>query len=131
MIGANHGIGRERPPNALRALRVAALVCVLAMAWFAFRPSASVPDGLPWDKANHFAGFLVLTMVTACAWPRRPRYVLSAFLIAWGVIIELVQGTDFIGRDADVRDVVADAVGVGAGLLAVMIGGLRARAARL
>ena len=112
-------------------VHIAALVCVLAMAWFAFRPSASVPDGLPWDKANHFAGFLVLTMVTACAWPRRPRYVLSALLIAWGVIIELVQGTDFIGRDADVRDVVADAVGVGAGLLAVMIGGLRARAARL
>lgn len=131
MIGANHGIGRERPSNVLRALRVAALVFVLVMAWFAFRPSASVPDGLPWDKANHFAGFLVLTAIAACAWPRRPAWTLWLLLVGWGVAIELIQGTDFIGRDADVWDVVADTVGIGAGWLAVTLTGFRSHAGRL
>ena len=36
-----------------------------------------------------------------------------------GVGIELVQGLPLIGRDADVRDVVADAVGIGASLAAL------------
>lgn len=86
------------------------------MAWLAFQPSTGMESGLPWDKANHAAAFVVLTVLAGCGWPGLSRIALVLTMLAAGIGIELVQGLPQIGRDADVRDVVADGVGIAAGL---------------
>ena len=100
----------------LRLFRTATLVWVMVIAWFAFRPSFGPDGGLPWDKANHALAFVVLTSLTGRGWPGLSRTVLILIMLAAGVGIEFVQGLPQIGRDADVWDVVADAVGVAGGL---------------
>lgn len=127
MNRTNHGIGRERSPNVLGAFKVATLVCAIVLAWLAFKPADGTVSGFPWDKANHFASFVVLTGLSACGWPRASAVRLTLIMLATGIAIELIQGTPLIHRDADVWDVVADMVGVVAawGLLAV--GRVRAR----
>lgn len=105
---------RNEPRRGL--FRTATLGWALVIAWLAFRPSTGLESGLPWDKANHAAAFVVLTVLTGRGWPDLPRIVLVLIMLAAGVGIELVQGLPQIGRDADVWDVVADGVGAAAGL---------------
>ena len=100
----------------LRLFRTATLGWAVVVAWLAFRPSTGLEGGLPWDKANHAVAFIVLTALAGRGWPRLSRSVLILIMLAAGVGIELVQGLPQIGRDADVWDVVADAVGIAAGL---------------
>lgn len=108
--------------------RVAAVGFAVVVAWFAFRPAADVASGLPWDKANHAVAFLVLTMLTGLGWPGLHRLWLFALMVVAGIAIELVQGLPAIGRDADVMDVLADAVGAMAGILALWLWSRRTNA---
>lgn len=129
MTRANHRPGPASEPRNERVaglFRTAALACAIVLAWLAFRPATGVDQGLPWDKANHALAFLVLTVLTGRGWPDLSRGLLILIMLAAGVGIELVQGLPQIGRDADVWDVVADAVGVAAGL--AVLAGLRRRA---
>lgn len=116
MTGANHPA--PDPPNdpRLKLFRTATLIWAVILAWLAFRPSTGFDGGLPWDKANHALAFLVLTGLTGRGWPELSRTALVLIMLAAGVGIELVQGVPWIGRDADVGDVVADAIGVAGGL---------------
>lgn len=118
MRRANHGLQSRNGPW-LDRFRLAALAWAVIVAWLAFRPSTGLDVGLPWDKANHAMAFVVLTLLTGAGWPRWPWSRLLLLMMGAGVGIELVQGLPLIGRDADVRDVVADAVGIGAGLAAL------------
>ncbi len=104
-----------------RLFRVAALVFAAAMMWFAFTPPTGVDSGLPWDKANHFVGFLTLTVLGGCGWRRLPAARTAAIMLAFGTGIELVQGLPAVGRDADVWDVVADMAGFALGWLALSV----------
>ncbi|MDZ4113712.1 MAG: hypothetical protein U1E18_29535 [Brevundimonas sp.] len=124
MTRANH---RPAPhpesPNERAAglFRTAALACAIVLAWLAFRPATGVEQGLPWDKANHALAFVVLTVLTGRGWPDLSRGLLIVIMLAAGVGIELVQGLPQIGRDADVWDVVADGVGIAAGLVLLAV----------
>lgn len=114
MSGANHGsrnASRSVNEPGTGPFRAATLVVALALAWLAFRPATGPDIGLPWDKANHCCSFLVLTLLTARGWPRLTAGRTAAIMLAAGIGIELVQGLPAVGRDADVRDVVADMVG--------------------
>ncbi len=106
------------------------MVFALAVAWFAFTPATGVESGLPWDKANHAAAFLTWTILAGCGWPRTGILRMAAVMLALGTAIELIQGLPAVGRDADVRDVVADMVGFGAGWGLLALFSLR-RALRL
>lgn len=108
--------------------RFSAVGFAVVIAWFAFRPAADVATGLPWDKANHAVAFLVLTMLTGLGWPGLHRLWLFALMLVAGIAIELVQGLPAIGRDADVMDVLADAVGAMAGILALWLWSRRTNA---
>lgn len=124
MTRANHGArpGPESPNDSHLALfRTATLVLAVTIAWLAFRPAASVDAGLPWDKANHALAFVALTVLAGRGWPGAPRSVLVLVMLAAGAGIEMVQGLPQIGRDADGWDVVADAVGIAAGLVALAL----------
>ncbi len=119
MTRANHSArpGPNSPNGATpRLFRTATLIWLVVMAWLAFRPVIGIETGLPWDKANHAAAFVVLTALTGRGWPALSRAWLAAIMLAAGVGIELVQGLPGIGRDADVWDVVADGVGIVVGL---------------
>jgi VanZ family protein len=80
------------------------------------------------DKGVHFVEFGVLGFFAAHAvrhtWGHRPvgRLIATAALIAfgWGVLDELHQA--FVpGRNGDVRDIIADALGSVAGAVALFV----------
>jgi len=116
MRRANHPGPEPRNELGLRLFRTATLAWAIIIAWLAFRPSTGLEGGLPWDKANHAVAFIALTLLAGRGWPGLSRTALVLIMLAAGTGIELVQGLPQIGRDADVWDVVADAVGIAAGL---------------
>lgn len=116
MRRANHPGPEPRNEPGLRLFRTATLGWAIIIGWLAFRPSTGLEGGLPWDKANHAVAFVVLTLLAGRGWPGRSRTALVLIMLAAGAGIELVQGLPQIGRDADVWDVVADAVGIAGGL---------------
>jgi len=78
------------------------------------------PGGVPlpvrlWDKAEHMAGYFILTLWFAGLYPRA-RFLqvgLGCFLL--GVLIELLQG--FVPtRSMELSDLVANLTGIGAAL---------------
>jgi VanZ family protein len=77
------------------------------------------------DKFAHVAGYGLLTLWFTGIYPRS-RYVMIAIgLFLMGVLIEWAQGSMHVGRQADVRDVVANCAGIGVGLMlaSVWLGG--------
>ena len=66
-----------------------------------------------WDKAQHAAGFALLTVLGLWAHPRRVRIVLAGLLLL-GAGIEIAQGATG-WRHAEAWDLLANAVGVWAG----------------
>ena len=117
MRRANHPGPEPRNEPGLHLFRTATLVWAILIAWLAFRPSTGLESGLPWDKANHAAAFVALTLLAGRGWPDLPRIALALIMLAAGVGVELVQGLPQVGRHADVWDVVADAVGIAGGLI--------------
>jgi VanZ family protein len=74
------------------------------------------PPGLN-DKVEHIAGYALLTLWFTGIYPRSRYVVIALCLFAMGVAIEWLQGSMHVGRQADVHDVIANCVGIGAGLL--------------
>jgi VanZ family protein len=101
---------------------VVAGVFILAVAPL---PQAGPPGS---DKVDHFAAFFVLTMGAAVLYVRRPLWLIGALLLAYGGLIEIVQGLPLVGRDSDVLDWLTDAAGIAIAALAAALWGLRARA---
>ncbi len=62
------------------------------------------------DKEAHVVGFYGLSGLVFLAFPRSRRGELSLALLVLAAGSEIVQG--FVGRDADLKDVAADAFGV-------------------
>ncbi len=91
-------------------LRLLFWLAATAILLFAIAPIPDVP-GQYSDKVQHFAAFFVLAGLSASAYPERRLSTLWVCLLAYGVGIELFQGTAWIGRDADTADVLTDAVG--------------------
>lgn len=96
----------------------AAAAAVLALA---VMPPPDTPPLIPWDKASHFLGFYVLTLLAAAAFPRRALFWLALALSAYGALIEGIQALPAVGRDADFWDWVADTVAVAAALLPLLL----------
>lgn len=111
-----------RPAILLAGVRglfwVALVVTLAAAVW----PEASAPHLFPWDKADHFAAFFVLTTLAAAAFPRTPLLVIALWLSLAGSAIELVQAVPAVHRDCDIWDWVADAAAIGAALGPVFLG---------
>jgi hypothetical protein len=85
------------------------------------------PGGVePSDKVNHFAAFYVLELGAAVLFPRRPLWFAAVLLIAYGGVIEIVQGLPFVGRDRDIVDWFTDAAAVACAALPFAVSRLRA-----
>lgn len=68
-----------------------------------------IPGVLPWDKARHFLAYATVALPIALARPRHWTWLLLA-LMGWSLMIEFIQ--PFVGRDRDVRDFLANSMGV-------------------
>lgn len=89
----------------LYALAVAILfvICVV--------PSKDLPDPGVGDRFEHAAAWFVLTATGYLLAPSR-RLAIPAFALAFGVLIEGLQGAMGWGRHADPLDLIADLAGV-------------------
>lgn len=100
-----------------RAIVVAFWIAVAAVGVLAAIPGESLPLRLfnIWDKAQHASAFAVMSTLGILGY--RTQWLRVVFgLLIFGILIELMQS--FIPwRSCEVLDVVADAVGVGMGIL--------------
>jgi len=97
------------------ALVLFILYCTLA-------PSEDVPNLHLWDKLEHAGAFFGLTLWFG-GLIRRSRYAPLAFsMLLLGAAIELAQGYMGWGRDMDIHDFYADALGVAAAFFLIGVG---------
>jgi VanZ family protein len=68
------------------------------------------------DKVEHGAGYALLTVWFTGIYPRSRYFSIALALFAMGVAVEFLQGWMSLGRDRDMRDVVANTIGIGIGL---------------
>jgi hypothetical protein len=110
-------------PSISLLLRLARITFFAALAFTLYSAVIPPQDALqlaPWDKAEHFVAFYVLTCLSVLAFPQRNLFVLAALLSAFGALIEIVQGLPIVHRDMDFWDWVADTIAI-AGALAPML----------
>ncbi len=96
------------PRPARLGLYALAAVILLAMCLL---PSKDLPQTGAGDRFEHTAAWFVLTLTGYVLAPRRV-WAIPAFALAYGMAIELLQGTVGTGRHADPMDLVADVVGI-------------------
>lgn len=87
---------------ALAAL-ILLVMCVL--------PSKELPDTGTGDRIEHTVAWFVLTATGYVLAPRR-TWAVTAFALAYGAAIEIIQGAAPTGRHSDPLDFAADALGV-------------------
>jgi VanZ family protein len=111
---------RQTPTIARLLLAAAFLVCAIGM----IGPFQGVEDQLisP-DKAAHFTAFYGLTLLLFAAFPNRRRVDLAVLTTCIGAGIEVIQ--TLTGRDGELGDVAADALGAFAVLAPVWLDALR------
>jgi VanZ family protein len=74
------------------------------------------------DKISHVAGHCGLAVYFAGLVPRQRWWKIFLFLLLLGAGIEFAQFQMHVGREGDVRDVVANAAGAALGLLLAWLG---------
>jgi VanZ family protein len=85
-------------------------------------PGDKLP-GTPFnDKFNHFIAHFALAAWFAGLMPRQRWWKIFAALLLLGIGIEIAQALMHEGREADARDVIANAIGALAGLVASWLG---------
>jgi VanZ family protein len=94
------------------------VLIALQIALAALLPGGKVPD-LPGvsDKVEHFMAFTLLSFWFSSILVRRDLVWMVLVLLAFGVLIEVAQEMMRRGRQGDVLDVVADAIGIVVGML--------------
>jgi VanZ family protein len=113
----------QTPRSALTAARVA-LVCAAVFTLFvALTPPQDHPlQLLPWEKGDHCLAFYTLAVLGAMAAPRLPLSLLGVLLVAFGGLIELLQGLPMIGRDSRIQDVFVDGAAAAVALMPIAVG---------
>ena len=94
------------------------LTLLLGVTTLALSPAPPRTLDTGWDKANHLLAFGSLAFCGVWAfWPQPRQWGwLVLALLAYGVGIEIAQGF-MPPREADLRDVLADGLGIALGLL--------------
>lgn len=81
-------------------------------------PAAHIPKDIKiWDKAEHFIVFFMLMFTGGIAYSKQ-TFLLATGLMFYGASIEIMQEYFTTSRNGDKFDIVADWLGVFAGLLA-------------
>lgn len=102
-----------RARRKINRLVFAVFVAASAFAlWRALVPGDDSVGLIPWDKAKHFIVFYVLAVLASLALPRSRLWRIGLVVLAFGGLIEILQGLPIIGRDASWFDLLADACGI-------------------
>ena len=105
------GKANLRTVNHFRILcRAVFCCCVAAVLYLALAPHTPAHPLTAWDKANHVLAFATMALWGAAGWPAHLARVLAG-LLGYGVLIEVLQAFTPT-RSGDLRDVVADVVGL-------------------
>jgi VanZ family protein len=96
---------------------VLSTVIVAAIVYASLMPAVSLPLSGYSDKAEHFAAYCGLAVWFTGLYPRTRYWRVVAALLALGLGLEIAQGVMRLGRSAELLDMVANAAGVGTGLL--------------
>lgn len=105
-------LGAMFPSRLPRPFRLALFgLAILILMALCLVPSARLPDPGTGDRFEHTAAWFVLTVTGYVLAPNR-RIAIPAFALAYGALIEVLQGTVGTGRSSDPADFVADCVGV-------------------
>lgn len=110
-----------RVVQANRGWQLLLALLVATVCYLAFTPTPPPLASAWWDKANHSLAFVVLTFVACLAFPRpwRGVWLVMLGLFALGAAIEVVQA--FVpGRSCEWGDLLADSVGIVAGVLVTL-----------
>jgi VanZ family protein len=105
--------------TATRPWRITSVLLMLVVTALALMPTVPRDLSLGWDKLNHASAFCALAITWRLGFPGSwLRWVqLAAGLMLMGGAIEVAQ--HFVpGRQADAADLLADGIGVAAGLAA-------------
>lgn len=105
-------------PLGLRWTAVA--VSVAALFYLSLTPSDALPSVSMTDKVQHALGFFCLTLAYGLMFPRA-RTAVTAGVVCLGVAVEVLQAIMPFGRSAELGDLIADAVGIVAGLVLVRL----------
>lgn len=108
------------PALLARLARIGLVFAAIFAFIVAILPSVPGPETYN-DKVLHASTFFVLAGLSAVGWRTHSAFKLFIALTAFGGLIEIVQGLDLIGRDADLLDLLADMVGAALGLAAARI----------
>jgi VanZ family protein len=81
-------------------------------------PLPAAPAGF--DKVEHFGAYCALAVWFTGLYPRSRYWQVVVGLLALGLGVEVAQGVMQLGRSAEVLDIVANAAGVGVGLLVAL-----------
>ena len=73
------------------------------------------------DKLEHVVAYFVLALWFAGIYPRSRYPMIGVALLVMGIVIEGLQGSMNLGRQADLRDVYANTIGIVCGLLLALI----------
>jgi VanZ family protein len=73
------------------------------------------------DKVEHVVGYFVLALWFAGIYPRSRYPMIGVALLVMGIVIEGMQGAMHVGRQADLRDVYANSVGIVCGLTLALV----------
>lgn len=98
-------------------LRPAWFAVIAAITVAALLPAFAPPGANHADKWSHFVAYAALAILGTAAFPGRPLLVVVV-LMADGVAIELGQSW-VPGRSGSLGDLLADAVGIAAGITAI------------
>jgi VanZ family protein len=99
------------------------VLLVLATLYVCLRPASGDPPAFAHvDKLQHFAAYLLLTAWFGALFERSRYPWLVLAMLGLGGGIELAQGAMELGRIAAVDDLVANALGVAAGLGVSLVG---------
>ena len=95
---------------------------VFCVGWLALSPAP--PDALDngWDKLNHASAFAALTVAAVFASPRSrmDRLALLSAVLCFGALIEVAQSFTPT-RSAEWGDLLADAIGMTAGVMLTVL----------
>jgi VanZ family protein len=69
------------------------------------------------DKVEHVLGYFLLTFWFCGIYPRRSYWKVGLAMLGMGLLVEILQGAMHLGRQADVRDLIADVIGIAPAIL--------------
>lgn len=97
------------------------VVLVTAVVFGSLQPTLAMPAPGGYDKLQHALAYFALAWWFTGLYPRDSYWKVVTGLLALGFAMELLQGWMQLGRQAELLDMVANAVGVATGLALALV----------